>query len=81
MDSRQKIRNHIQTLLAEHGHDEPVEDGDSLILSGLLDSLAVIHIVVFMEKEFSIDFSDAYFDQSYFDTINDMVEFVAKFQK
>ena len=70
------IREFIQKLLNEHGHNDEVAPSESLILSGLLDSLAVIHIVVFLEEQFGIDFSAVYFDQSSFDSIDQITDFV-----
>jgi acyl carrier protein len=70
------VNNYIHQLLEEHGHTEKVGSSESLILSGLLDSLAVIHIVVFLETHFDIDFSEAYFDQTNFDSIDSILEFV-----
>ena len=63
-----------------HGHTEAINGDDSLILSGLLDSLAVVHIVVFLEQQYSIDLSDLYFDQATFDSIELIVEFVLENQ-
>jgi len=76
MDRRQLIREHIALLATEHGHTDPIRDDESLILSGLLDSLAVVQIVVFMEQTFEIDFSAVFFDQNDFDSIDAMVAFV-----
>ena len=70
------IKTFIQKLLNEHGYDDEVESSDSLILSGLLDSLAVIHIVVYLEKQFNIDFSEVYFDQDSFDSIDQIMNFI-----
>ena len=70
------IREFIQKLLNEHGYNDEVAPSESLILSGLLDSLAVIHIVVFLEEQFGIDFSAVYFDQSSFDSIDQITDFV-----
>ena len=76
MNTREQLRQFIFQLAKDHGHMEPINDDQPLILSGLLDSLAVVHIVVFMEEQFAIDFSDVYFDQNDFDTIDRMVSFV-----
>jgi len=70
------VSNYIHNLLEEHGHTEKVGSSDSLILSGLLDSLAVIHIIVFLETHFGIDFSELYFDQTNFDSIESILDFV-----
>ena len=77
MNDTQTVSNYIHQLLQEHGHTANVAPSDSLILSGLFDSLAVIHIIVFLETHFGIDFSQAYFDQTNFDSIDSILDFVA----
>jgi acyl carrier protein len=72
---KDRIYKHIKTLLQKQGYFDEIADDESLIMSGLLDSMAVVGLVVFMEKEFNIDFSEIYFDQNIFNTIGDMVHF------
>lgn len=76
MSDQEIISNFIYKLLRDHDYDDKVTTSESLILSGLLDSLAVIHIVVFLEEQYGIDFSDVYFDQASFDTIDQILDFV-----
>jgi acyl carrier protein len=78
MSAHTKLRRLITELLAEDGIDQEFSDSESLILSGLLDSLAVVQIIVFMESAFDIDFSDIYFDQGGFDSIELMLDFLHK---
>ena len=73
---QKNISKFIHQLLNEHGYTDEVSSSDSLMLSGLLDSLAVIHIVVFLEEQFGIDFSEVYFDQADFDSIDQITNFV-----
>ena len=80
MSIRLTIRDFVSQRLAEHGHTESINDDDSLILSGFLDSLAVVHIVVFLEQQYGIDLSELYFDQTSFDSIELIVEFVKENQ-
>ena len=70
MNDQETTQAFIQKLLNEHGYTEEVPTSESLILSGLLDSLAVIQIVVFLEETFGIDFSDVYLDQTNFDSVD-----------
>jgi len=79
-DIHSTVSEFIGKLLCEHGYDQKIDDDDSLILSGRLDSLAVINIVVFLEQQFNINFSDIYFDQSNFDSINKILEFIQEYQ-
>ncbi|MBE0569510.1 MAG: acyl carrier protein [Deltaproteobacteria bacterium] len=40
--------------------DKPISairDSDNLVTAGLIDSLAVLEIILFLETEFSVDFS------------------------
>jgi acyl carrier protein len=76
MSAQEIISKFIHKLLREHNHVDEVTPSESLILSGLLDSLAVIHIVVFLEEQYGINFSDVYFDQTSFDTIDQILDFL-----
>lgn len=75
-NNREKLRELVRGLLEDQGATAVFEDAQPLISSGLLDSLAVIQIVVFMEREFDLDFGATYFDQSNFDSVEEMVAFV-----
>lgn len=65
-------------LLEDQGVVRDFGDDESLITSGLLDSLAVIEIVVLLEKEFDMDFSSLSFDQNDFDSLEAITGFVEK---
>jgi acyl carrier protein len=70
MNTRDEIRVQVEHLLAGKGDQEPLGDDDSLVLSGRLDSIDVLQIVMFLEGRYSIDFADQPFDQEDFDSIN-----------
>lgn len=78
--NHQAVHEFVRGLLSEHGHSQDLNDDESLILSGLLDSLAVIHIVVFLEKTFNINFAEVYFDQTSFDSVNQILRFIEENQ-
>jgi acyl carrier protein len=69
MNTRNELRAHIQRLLADKDDREPLGDTDSLVLSGRLDSVDILQIVVFLEGNYGIDFADQEFDQEDFDSI------------
>ena len=50
MPQKDTLRKFIQSLLAEYGETSDLGDDDSLVLSGLLDSLAVLRPVVFPNR-------------------------------
>lgn len=66
----EKIINYINELLKENNYDMAVGLDDSLFLSGLLDSLNMTCLIVFLETEFNVDFSVIGFDVDEVDTIN-----------
>ncbi|MFH2124451.1 MAG: acyl carrier protein [Pseudomonadota bacterium] len=76
MTKKDTLRKFIQSLLAEYGETSDVKDDDSLVLSGLLDSLAVLRIVVFLEQEFALDLADQGFDQHDFDSVTSIMRLI-----
>ncbi|HZP63349.1 MAG TPA: hypothetical protein VFB28_08040 [Terriglobales bacterium] len=70
MDQRSKIREFLQQLLAQKGDRKPFADGDSLVISGRLQSVDAVEIVVFMEENWGIDFAQMGFDESQIDSVN-----------
>jgi acyl carrier protein len=54
-----------------------VADGDSLLDSGIVDSLGILDLVAFLEKTFSIRVGDDELDPSNFDSIASVARFVA----
>ena len=70
MDERAKVRTLIQDLLINKGDNDPLTDQDSLLLSGRLQSIDAVEIVVFLEENFGIDFAEIGFDQDQLDSID-----------
>ena len=66
---RLKVRSYLEALLAEHDDRAPFSDGESLIKSGRLDSLAVVNLVTFLESAFAVDFAKVEFDPERLDTV------------
>lgn len=50
---------------------------DSLLSSGLLDSLAIVKLLSFVEEEFNVEISDADFDPENFETLNSITKLIA----
>jgi acyl carrier protein len=68
--TRIAIREFVRKRLNDYGITTSFTDSESLINSGLLDSLALIHLIMFMEQKFSIDFIGIDFDPDNFDSID-----------
>ena len=76
MQKREKLRRFVGDILIRKGDNEPFADDDSLLLAGRIDSLNVLEIVTFMEKELQFNLSEQAFDPSCFDSIDSMVELI-----
>lgn len=76
--ARAKIRGFVAELLAEHDDRAGFADGESLIGSGRLDSYAVVKLVVFLERDFAVDFTRIEFDPQRFDTVDEIAAMIAE---
>jgi acyl carrier protein len=65
-----KIHNFVQSLLTRIGDDEPLTDDESLLISGRLQSIDAVGIIVFLEENFKIDFGQIGFDREQIDSID-----------
>lgn len=70
MDGKAQVRELVQNLLINKGDTQPLADQDSLLLSGRLQSIDAVEIVVFLEENFGIDFAQIGFDQEQLDSID-----------
>lgn len=55
MNEKDTIRGFIASELLRGSHNKPLGDDDPLIESGVIDSMGVMSLLAFLEKEFSIE--------------------------
>jgi acyl carrier protein len=70
MKGKAEIHQFVQELLTNSGDNQPLVDQDSLFLSGRLQSIDAVEIVVFLEENFGIDFAQIGFDREQIDSID-----------
>ena len=70
MNRRYAIREFLSGVLRQKGDLEPFSDSDSLLLSGRLQSLDALELIVFLEENFGFDFADHPFDQGHIDSVD-----------
>jgi acyl carrier protein len=70
MSQREKIRKFVERLLAQNSDVRPIADSESLIISGRLQSIDAIEIVVFLEENFGINFEQVGFDRDQLDSVD-----------
>lgn len=76
MSTQAKIRNFLEKILNDKGDSSDFTDQQLLLTEGRLTSLDVIMIVVFLEENYGIDFSDRPFDQNEFDSVDSITALV-----
>jgi acyl carrier protein len=76
MSTQAKIRNFLEKLLNDKGDNAGFTDQQLLVTEGRLTSLDVMMIVVFLEENYGIDFSDRPFDQNEFDSVDSITALV-----
>ena len=76
MENKIKLKTFIQELLADYGEEPDFGDDDPLVTSGLLDSQAILRMVVFLEDEFGIDLAERDFDPNDFDSLTNLLHLV-----
>ncbi len=73
MNEKAAVRELVQSLLRRKGDENGFADSDSLIASGRLDSVDTIALLVFIEKEYGVDFAERGFDQDELDSVDSIV--------
>jgi len=74
------IQNHIaETILFSDSY--PYEDTDSFMENGVLDSMNVIELVVFLEQRFGVQVADHEIIPDNFDSIYKLASFVRSKQQ
>ena len=75
-ESRTKLLGFIQRELAQGRGGIDVER-ESLVESGIIDSLGIMKLVDFIEKEFSVKIGDQDLVPENFDTLDDITRLLA----
>jgi acyl carrier protein len=81
IETRSQVRHYLTQRLALKGHGAPIADEQPLFSSGLLDSLDAVELVVYVEDEFGINFSEINFDLTLLDSIAAVCVLVEHHQK
>ena len=76
MSTQAEIRNFLEKILNDKGDSSGFTDQQLLVTEGRLSSLDVMTIVVFLEQNYGIDFSDRPFDQNEFDSVESITALV-----
>ena len=70
MKGKADVRAFVHNLLVSKGDSQPLTDDDPLFLSGRLQSIDAVNIVMFLEEQFAVDFAKTRFTQEQIDCID-----------
>jgi acyl carrier protein len=70
---KDQVTTFLKGTLAHHGDLGELLDDESLFLSGRLDSLSMLNLIMFLEKNFSMNFSEIDFDVDLVDSIDNII--------
>jgi acyl carrier protein len=73
---QQKIRDYVTEALKNQGDKQALSDNDSLFISGRLDSVAMMMLVVYLEDEFGVDFKGSDFEVGLIDSVDAIALFI-----
>ena len=73
----QKIRDYLTEALKNQGDKQPLSDTDSLFVSGRLDSVSMVMLVVYLEDEFAVNFKAADFEVSLINSVDAIASLIA----
>jgi acyl carrier protein len=73
---QQEIRNFLSTELGRNV--TPVGDEESLLEAGVIDSLGVLELVTFIEKQYGVAISEDEMMPENFDTLDAMAAFIGR---
>ncbi len=76
-NAKQKLREFLTEAIQRQTGKSEFSDGDSLFISGLLDSFSMMNLVMYIEEAFGLDFSSLEFDVSLIDSVNAIETLVA----
>lgn len=71
-NAKQKLREFLKESLAKLADKDELADGESIFVSGRLDSFSMMNLVMYLEEAFALDFSDFEFDVDLVDSVNEI---------
>jgi acyl carrier protein len=70
MDYRAVVRQLVEKLLARRNDKKGFSDADSLFLSGRLQSVDAVEVVILLEEEWGVDFAKIGFEMNLIDNVD-----------
>lgn len=78
MDSKQTIRHYILENFLFTDDESTLNDGDSFLVGGIIDSTGILEIMYFIEETFGISVADDEMVPENLDSVNNLHAFVTR---
>jgi len=75
-ENRVRLLGFLETIRRPERRIEDVGQSENMVQAGLIDSLALLEIVAFLESEFGIDFADSGVDPGRLTTIPSILDLI-----
>ena len=75
MSREKKIKEFIQTNMLSRHASRKISDTDSLVESGIIDSLGILKLITFLEEELNIPIESENLVAENFETIQAIIDF------
>ena len=75
-DIKEKIKNYIIENFLFGNTDNPIEDGDSFLETGIIDSTGILELIEFIEETYSISVEDTELIPENLDSLNNLDKFI-----
>jgi len=75
VDTGQIIREYIQKEIAT---GREISNDESLLVAGVLDSLAVVKLVAYVEDQFDVEIPDSDFDPDNFESVATITQLIER---
>jgi len=76
--AREELMTFLDTIRRPQYSTDGVADHDSLVESGLIDSLAVLQIIMFLETNYGIDFAEGGIDPGELGSIKGILDLIER---
>ncbi len=78
MDIKSQIRNYVLENFLFSDDQSLLNDTDSFIETGIIDSTGIVEIISFLEDEFAIEILPEEMIPDYLDSVNRITDFVTR---
>ena len=75
-DIKEKIRNYIIDNFLFGSTDQPINDGDSFLETGIIDSTGILELLEFIEEQYSINVDESELIPENLDSLNNLEKFI-----